>query len=168
MISIALTVNERARTVQVESSETLLDMLRDRLGLLGVKEGCAEGECGACSVLVDGKPVHSCIYSAAATDECQILTIEGVARGDELSDLQKEFIEGGGVQCGFCTPGIIVVLTALLKKTPDPSESEIKNALSGNICRCTGYTQIVESVLKLTKKHKANSGSFLIVGESKP
>lgn len=166
-MNVSLNVNEKTVIVQVDGSETLLDMLRNRLGLLGTKEGCAEGECGTCSVLVNGEPVHSCIYSAVATNGCEVLTIEGIAHGDELSKLQNELIKGGGVQCGFCTPGFVVVLTALLKKSPNPSETEIKNALSGNICRCTGYTQIVESVLKLTKGNKTSSGSFSIMGGPK-
>lgn len=167
-MNVSLSVNERPLTVQVDGSETLLEMLRNRLGLLGTKEGCAEGECGACSVLVDGEPVHSCIYSAAATDGCEVLTIEGISRGDELSKLQSELVKGGGIQCGFCTPGFVVVLTALLKKSPNPSTNEIRNALSGNICRCTGYTQIIESVLQLTKDKITSSGSFSIMSEPKP
>ena len=167
-MNVTLSVNARTLTVQVDGSETLLEMLRNRLGLLGTKEGCAEGECGACSVLVDGEPIHSCIYSAAATDGCDVLTIEGISHGDELSKLQSELVKGGGIQCGFCTPGFVVVLTALLKKSPNPSANEIRNALSGNICRCTGYTQIVESVLQLTKDKITSSGSFSIMSEPKP
>lgn len=165
-VNITLSVNERTQTVQIDGSETLLEMLRNHLGLLGTKEGCTEGECGACSVLVDGQPVHSCIYLAAATEGCQVLTIEGISHGDELSKLQSELINGGGVQCGFCTPGFVVVLTALLKKSSNPSASEIRNALSGNICRCTGYTQIVESVLQLTEGKKTSNKSNLMINGS--
>ncbi len=168
MTNVTLSVNERTLSVEVDGSETLLGMLRNHLGLLGTKEGCAEGECGACSVLVDGEPVHSCIYSAVATNGCKVLTIEGISHGDELSKLQNELIKGGAVQCGFCTPGFVIVLTALLKKEPNPSATEIKSALSGNICRCTGYTQIVEAVLQLTRGNNTSGESFSNLDRSMP
>jgi len=159
-MEISITVNETVRNVRVDGADTLLDVLRDGLGLLGTKEGCIEGECGACTVLLDGLPIHSCIYSAAATDGRRITTIEGISSADGLSPLQDAFVSGGGVQCGFCTPGFIVVLTALLERSPKPSADEIKESLSGNICRCTGYSQIIESVLLLINKSvKEKAGS---------
>jgi carbon-monoxide dehydrogenase small subunit len=146
MNTISPVLNGVRTSVAVSGSETLLSMLRDRLGLLGTKEGCNEGECGACTVLVDGTPVDSCIYPAAATDGCEVTTVEGLGRPDALSPLQDAFVASGSVQCGFCTPGFLVTLTALLQRSPHPSRDEVKNALAGNICRCTGYSQILEAV----------------------
>ncbi len=149
MIPLSVTVNGRARTMAVDGRDSLLEVLREKLGLLGTKEGCVEGECGACTVLLDGAPIDSCIYSAAATAGREVTTIEGLARPDELSAMQDAFVQSGGVQCGFCTPGFVVILTALLEENPNPTSDEIKSALSGNICRCTGYTQIVEAALRV-------------------
>ncbi|MUH52442.1 MAG: 2Fe-2S iron-sulfur cluster binding domain-containing protein [Actinobacteria bacterium] len=146
-MSVSLNINGRDRSVNVDGADTLLDVLREQVGLLGTKEGCVEGECGACTVLIDGAPVDSCIYAAAAAGGRQVTTIEGLARPGDYSPIQQAFIDGGGVQCGFCTPGFIVTLTALLRRNPDPSRDEINNALSGNICRCTGYSQIIEAAL---------------------
>ena len=131
--------------------ETLLHVLRERLALTGTKEGCDEGECGACTVLINGRPVDSCIMAALAVDECEVTTVEGLAdRHGDLSPVQHAFVQTGAVQCGFCTPGFLVVLTAMLESNPYPGEHEIREALSGNICRCTGYGQIIDAVLLAT------------------
>jgi len=146
-VQLRLTVNGRAHELDVPAQATLLDVLRDELGLTGTKQGCNEGECGACTVLVDGKAVDSCLLMALAAAGSEIVTVEGLAAPDgTLSPLQRAFVEAGGVQCGFCTPGFLMTLTAALRETPAPSEDEIRAAIAGNICRCTGYTQIVEAV----------------------
>ncbi len=144
---LELSVNGRACRVAIEPGEPLLSVLRDRLNLRGAKNGCSEGECGACTVLLDGRPIDSCIYPAAATANQRITTVEGLAGpGAELTALQRAFVEAGAVQCGFCTPGFLMTLTALLAENPNPAPAEIRAAVSGNICRCTGYSQIVEAV----------------------
>jgi carbon-monoxide dehydrogenase small subunit len=144
---LELSVNGRACRVAIEPGEPLLSVLRDRLNLRGAKNGCSEGECGACTVLLDGHPIDSCIYPAAATANRRITTVEGLAGpGAELTALQRAFVEAGAVQCGFCTPGFLMTLTALLAENPNPAPAEIRTAISGNICRCTGYSQIVEAV----------------------
>lgn len=131
----------------IEDHWTLLHLLRDQLGLTGTKEGCGSGECGACTVIVDGVAVNSCLYFAVDVDGREILTIEGLASKDgSMHPLQKAFVENGGIQCGFCTPGMILSSKALLDENPRPSEDEIKNALAGNLCRCTGYIPILDSV----------------------
>jgi len=145
-VDVMLTVNGRQAQVEVEPTETLLGMLRERLRLTGTKEGCNEGECGACTVLVDGLPVDSCIYSAAATCGRSVETVEGLADDDLGRDLQAAFVAAGGVQCGFCTPGFLTTLVAVLRENPAPSEPEVRTALAGNICRCTGYSQILDAV----------------------
>lgn len=137
---------------EINSGMTLLEFLRKGLGLTGTKEGCGEGECGACIVLVNGKPVNSCLYMAVQAGGKEILTIEGVGGKGELHPLQKAFIEEGAVQCGFCTPGFIMTGIALLKKNPSPSREEIAEALSGNICRCTGYDKIFKAVEKAASR----------------
>ncbi len=124
----------------------LLDVLREDLRLTGTKEGCGEGECGACSVLLDGRLVNSCLVPALHADGAEIVTIEGVANGDELSDVQKAFLECGGAQCGICTPGMVLAAVSLLDAHPDPTIEEIRSGLAGNLCRCTGYMRIFESV----------------------
>lgn len=146
-VTIRLVVNERAHQLDVGAGETLLGTLRDRLGLTGPKEACGEGECGACTVLVDGEPVASCILAAGSTSGRAVRTVEGLARAAELTTLQQAFVRHAAVQCGYCTPGVLMVLTALLDEVPNPSESDIRRALAGNICRCTGYQQIVEAAL---------------------
>jgi carbon-monoxide dehydrogenase small subunit len=143
---ITLNVNAASYSLQVEADRSLLDVLREDLGLTGTKKGCDEGDCGACTVLMDGRPVNSCLVLAVQADGKRIETIESVAHGSELHPLQKAFVESGAVQCGFCTPGMILTSMALLKQNPRPTPAEIQKALSGNICRCTGYTQIVEAV----------------------
>ena len=131
----------------------LLDVLREELHLTGTKEGCGEGECGACSVMIDGQIVNSCLVPVAQVDGASIKTIEGVAlAGDQLHDVQKAFIECGGAQCGICTPGMILAAVNLLEKNPNPDEAEIRNGLAGNLCRCTGYMKIFESVVRAVEK----------------
>jgi carbon-monoxide dehydrogenase small subunit len=143
-MTIELTVNGRRHSFEVPGEETLLTTLRQRLGLTGTKEGCAEGECGACTVLLDGVPVDSCIYPTCAVGSREVTTIEGI--GDP-SALQAAMVRAGAVQCGFCTPGFVMTLTALLAENPAPAEEEIRHALAGNLCRCTGYAQIVDAVV---------------------
>ena len=128
-------------------SELLLDVLRDTLGVKGTKEGCAEGECGACTVIVDGRAFNACLLPAAEVAGCAVTTIEGLAPAPgELAPIQQAFVDAGGIQCGFCTPGMIMASKALLDRDPDPSDADIRQALVGNLCRCTGYAQIIESV----------------------
>ena len=141
-------VNGHTEHLDLEGNETLLDVLRDDLSLTGTKEGCREGECGACTVLVNGRAVDSCIYAAMAAHDAEIETVEGLAQNGKLNSLQTAFAELGGVQCGFCTPGFLMMLTALLNKYPNPDREQVRDALSGNICRCTGYTQIEEAVAR--------------------
>jgi len=146
-VRIELTVNTRDVSVEAPPTETLLATLRERLQLTGTKEACVEGECGACTVLVNGRPVDSCIYATAAADGLSITTVEGLGGPDgSLSPLQQSFVDHFAIQCGFCTPGFLVTLSALLEVNPDPDREEIENAIAGNLCRCTGYTQIVEAV----------------------
>ena len=150
-IRISLTVNERAHRLEVEPGESLLDLLRDRLFLTGVKQGCAVGECGACTVLVDGVPVNSCIYLAAWADGRSVATIEGVARGGELSPVQEAFVQEGAIQCGFCTPGLVMTTTALRDSGKALTDEEIRREISGHLCRCTGYQNIKAAVRKSLK-----------------
>jgi carbon-monoxide dehydrogenase small subunit len=149
---ITLTVNDVVETVDVPQHMTLLQMLREKLSLTGTKNGCSAGECGACTVLMNDEPVNSCMVLAAECDGARIVTVEGLAKEGKLSKLQETIINAGGVQCGFCTPGMLISATALLKRNSDPSETEIREALVGNLCRCTGYFRIVEAV-----KEAANS-----------
>lgn len=145
--SIRFTVNGKTVEVEIQPHWTLLRVLRDVLEFYGVKQGCGEGECGACTVLVDGEPINSCIYPAIEAEGREILTIEGLAdASNRLHPIQEAFLEKAGVQCGFCTPGMILSAKALLDANPNPSEDEIRHAIAGNMCRCTGYVQIVESV----------------------
>jgi len=147
---VEMTVNGTKRAVEVSPGETLLAVLRDRLHLRGAKDGCSEGECGACTVLLDSSPVDSCIYPAAGAAGREVVTVEGLAPpAGELSPLQQAFVDAGAVQCGFCTPGFLMTLTALLAENPRPSEEDVREAVNGNICRCTGYAQIVDAVLSL-------------------
>jgi len=143
---LALTVNGRARQVAAPGSALLLEVLRDELGLTGTKQGCDGGECGACTVLVDGQPRLACITLAASVAGKHIETIEGLVQSGRMSRLQQAFHEKLGTQCGFCTPGMVMAAEALLRKVPQPTEAQIREALSGNLCRCTGYVKIVESV----------------------
>jgi carbon-monoxide dehydrogenase small subunit len=143
---IALTVNGAAREADVWPGESLLYALRERLGLPGSKNACEQGECGSCSVLLDGTLVCACLVLAAQVDGHEVVTVEGLAGGDSLHRVQEAFVEAGAVQCGFCTPGLVVATADLLRQTPDPSEDEIREALSGNVCRCTGYAKIFDAV----------------------
>jgi carbon-monoxide dehydrogenase small subunit len=144
---IHCTVNGEAVSVRVEAGWNLLRLLREGLELTGAKEGCGAGECGACTVVVDGNAVNSCLYPAFEAEGCDILTIEGLAGpGNRLHPIQQAFVDKGAVQCGFCTPGMVLSAKALLDRTPHPDEVQIKTALAGNLCRCTGYTQIIEAV----------------------
>ena len=143
---VALAVNGESVAVDIPVHRTLLDLLRDDLGLTGTKECCAEGECGACTILLDGRPVNSCLVLGVEADGGRITTIEGLGDGDRLSDLQEAFVAGGGVQCGFCIPGMVVSAHALLEATARPTMAEIREGLSGNLCRCGGYNQICAAV----------------------
>lgn len=149
--TITLTVNEVKETVDVPQNMTLLQMLREKLSLTGTKNGCSAGECGACTVLINDEPVNSCMILAAECDGVTILTVEGLAKSGKLTGIQEAIMKSGGVQCGFCTPGMLISATALLKRNPNPTETEIREALVGNLCRCTGYFRIVEAVKEAAK-----------------
>jgi carbon-monoxide dehydrogenase small subunit len=146
-VELRLTVNGVEHALEILPHATLLQVLRNELALTGTKEGCDEGECGACTVLVDGEAVDSCLVAALSVAGAEVETVESLATGGVLSPLQRAFIDAGGAQCGFCTPGFLMTLTAFLRENPHPSEHEIRNAVAGNICRCTGYSQIFEAVL---------------------
>ena len=145
-VPAVLNVNGTPHAVELDPHMSLLDAVRDVIGLTGSKEGCDDSECGACMMLLDGKPVNSCSYLVMQADGREVTTVEGLAKGDELVPLQRAFLEQGGVQCGFCTPGMLISATALLRTNPDPSEDDVRIALSGNLCRCTGYGGIVRAV----------------------
>ena len=145
-VEIRFRVNGEQGTVRVWPMTRLLDVLRQEVGLTGVKEGCGEGECGACSVLLDGELVNSCLIPAAQAEGADIVTIEGLAGGDELSPIQQAFLDEGGAQCGICTPGMVLAAKDLLDRNPAPVDQEIREALAGNLCRCTGYVKIVAAV----------------------
>ena len=155
MMEIKLVVNNKLYTLNVEPSERLLDVLRIRLGLMGTKEGCGEGECGACTVIMDGKTVNSCLILAPQADGCEITTIEGVGNRRSPHPVQKAFVEVGAVQCGFCTPGMVLSAKNLLDKKSHPSDEEIGIAMSGNLCRCTGYDKILRAVKLAAEEGKA-------------
>ncbi|MDP4126928.1 MAG: (2Fe-2S)-binding protein [Bacillota bacterium] len=146
MIEIKFVLNNKPCALNVEANERLLDVLRNRLGLMGTKEGCGEGECGACTVIIDGKTVNSCLVLAPQVDGCQITTIEGVGNRQSPHPVQKAFVQVGAVQCGFCTPGMVLSAKNLLDKNPQPNDKEIGVAMSGNLCRCTGYDKILRAV----------------------
>jgi aerobic-type carbon monoxide dehydrogenase small subunit (CoxS/CutS family) len=146
-IPIQLTVNDRPRSVEVAPHHTLLQVLREDLRLSGTKECCLVGECGACTVLIDGRSVDSCLMLAVEADGATVTTVEGLARGDRLDPLQRAFLETGAAQCGFCIPGQLVSARALLEITPRPTRAEVEEGLAGNLCRCAGYEQIIEAVL---------------------
>jgi carbon-monoxide dehydrogenase small subunit len=145
-VPLTMTVNGSSVTVQINSDELLVDVLRDRLGLIGTKIGCNEGECGACTVIMDGQAVLSCLIPALRAQGRQITTIEGLSDGDTLHPLQQAFVEHGAVQCGYCTPGFIMSAKALLDRNAHPTHDEIKEAIAGNLCRCTGYVKILEAI----------------------
>lgn len=147
MLEVSLVVNGDAVTARVSPTDRLVDLLRERLDLTGTKEGCGNGECGACTVLVDGRAVNACLFPALEAEGRDVLTIEGLAGpGGALSPVQQAFVDNGGIQCGFCSPGMIMSATALLRSDPAPTDQAIRGALVGNLCRCTGYVQIVQSI----------------------
>lgn len=143
---IKLRVNGQSYEVAAEPWRTLLEVIRDTIGLTGTKKGCDEGDCGTCTVLMDGEAVNSCLILAIEAQDKDIMTIEGLSEGDTLHPIQQAFVENGGLQCGFCTPGMILSAKALLEKNPHPTEEEIKFAIAGNLCRCTGYIKIIEAI----------------------
>ena len=147
--TIHLVINDEEKSLSVDVNKTLLEVLREDLGLTGTKRGCNQGECGACTVLLNGKPVSSCSLLAVKADGKSIVTIEGLAQDGTLHPIQKAFNEKGAIQCGFCTPGMILVTKSLLEQNPKPQLAEIKEAISGNICRCTGYVKIIEAISSL-------------------
>ncbi|HNV62356.1 MAG TPA: (2Fe-2S)-binding protein [Candidatus Cloacimonas acidaminovorans] len=151
MKEISLILNNEPRNVQVENNEILLDVLRNKLGIKSPKCGCERGDCGACTVLLDGKAVRSCLILAVEAENHSITTLEGISR-EKLSALQEAFIEFNSFQCGYCAPGIILAVTELLEKNPHPSLEEIKESIAGNLCRCTGYTPIFDAIMSLTGK----------------
>ena len=151
-MQINFKVNGEGRSVEVFPMARLLDVLREQLHLTGTKEGCGEGECGACTVIVDGMIVNSCLVPVAQVNGAEITTIEGVANGDVLHPVQQAFIDHGGAQCGICTPGMVLAAVDLLKRNPEPNENDIRNGLAGNLCRCTGYIKIFESVVRAYQK----------------
>jgi carbon-monoxide dehydrogenase small subunit len=143
---LELTVNGEVQEIAVKANDTLLEVVRDQLGLIGTKEACGVGECGACTVLMEGKPVLSCLTLALDVTEQEVTTIEGLSSGEDLDPVQESFIQYGAVQCGFCTPGMILTAKELLDREKNPGEARIREAISGNLCRCTGYAKIVEAV----------------------
>jgi carbon-monoxide dehydrogenase small subunit len=156
-LHVSATVNGEPTEFLCEPQQTLLDALRDELGLTGTKEGCGSGDCGACSVIVDGRVVCSCLVLAAEAEGSDITTIEGLAQGDHLHPLQRKFLEHAALQCGFCTPGLLVASKALLDRNPDPSETEVRFWLAGNLCRCTGYDKIIRAVLDAAAEMRGES-----------
>ena len=145
-MSVTFSVNGRAVTSEGSGARRLLDVLREELRLTGTKEGCGEGECGACSVLIDGRVVDSCLVAVGQVEGCEVLTVEGLGTNGQLSTLQRAFIEHGAAQCGICTPGMLLAAQALLAERPTPTEDEVRTGLAGNLCRCTGYTKIIDAV----------------------
>jgi carbon-monoxide dehydrogenase small subunit len=143
---IQITLNGKKTTLEVPNHRLLLDLLRDEIGLTGTKEGCGTGDCGACTVFLNGKPVNSCLVLSGELEGADLVTIEGLKIGPELHPIQKAFIQDGGAQCGYCTPGMLMMSKALLDENPNPTEEEIRFALSGNLCRCTGYAKIIQAV----------------------
>jgi len=155
---ITLRVNGEIHELLVPPWRTLLEVLREMIGLTGAKRSCQEGQCGACSVLVDGKSVNSCLYLAVEAQDKDICTVEGLMREGVLDQIQKSFVQKGAIQCGFCTPGFVVATTSLLKENPDPTEDEIRHAMVGHLCRCTGYVQIVEAIQDAAGQLKQQRG----------
>jgi carbon-monoxide dehydrogenase small subunit len=152
---IRFTLNGVTEEVEVPSNMTLLQMLREKLAMTGTKNGCAAGECGACTVLWNGEPVNSCMMLAVECGGSEIVTVEGLAHDSQLDPLQEAIIEAGGVQCGFCIPGVLLSARALLDRNPDPTDFEIRDALVGNLCRCTGYLRIIEAVKEAARRREA-------------
>lgn len=156
--TITMTVNGKLVGLEVAAHHTLLQVLRDQLRLTGTKDGCSEGDCGACTVLVNGAPVNSCLVLAPQADGAKVVTIEGLGTPEAMHPLQSAFVEEGGTQCGYCTPGVIMSAAALLEKNPSPTEDEIRWALAGNICRCTGYTKIIAAVQRAAAELNQKAG----------
>jgi aerobic-type carbon monoxide dehydrogenase small subunit (CoxS/CutS family) len=156
-VEITLRVNGIKYAVDVKPQRTLVEVLRETLGLTGTKKSCNEGECGACTVLMDGKPVASCLALAIDAQGKEILTIEGLSEGENLHPIQEAFLKHGGIQCGFCTPGMVMSAKAFLDEHPKPTQTEVRQAISGNLCRCTGYQQIVDSIMAGSKMMKRES-----------
>ncbi len=152
--TIQITVNGQPNEIEVDPWRTLLEILRGQLNLTGTKQSCAEGHCGACTVLVDGEAVNACLMLALEANGCDILTIEGLAEGGKLTPIQEAFVNYGAVQCGFCTPGMIMATKVFLEDNQDPSDEEIKKALAGHLCRCTGYVQIIDAVRAAAEKER--------------
>jgi len=155
METLTMRLNDQEVTIEVKTDALLVDVLRDQLELTGTKEACGEGECGACTVLLDGEPVTSCLIPALKAQGKEVMTVEGLASAGELHPLQRAFIEHGAVQCGYCTPGMLMSAKALLDRNPHPSEEEIKEAISGNLCRCTGYVKIIEAIKAASQPSQA-------------
>jgi aerobic carbon-monoxide dehydrogenase small subunit len=153
--NISITLNGKKTDLEVPSHRLLLDLLRDEIGLTGTKEGCGTGDCGACTVLLNGKPVNSCLIFSGELDGADVVTIEGLKIGPELHPVQRAFVQDGGVQCGYCTSGMLMMSKALLDENPDPSEEDIRFAISGNLCRCTGYAKIVKAVQDAARELRA-------------
>ncbi len=151
---INLRVNDRSFSIEVEPHHTLLDVLRDQLDITGPKECCGVGECGACTILLNGKAVNACLVLAVEADRSEIITIEGLGGTESLNPLQKAFLDAGAVQCGFCTPGMIMAAQYLLNTNPNPTEADVRVALAGNLCRCTGYSRIIQAVLSVANSNK--------------
>ncbi|MEZ5889184.1 MAG: (2Fe-2S)-binding protein [Xanthobacteraceae bacterium] len=158
LVPLTLQINGETHDLLVPPWRTLLEVLRENVGLTGAKRSCQEGQCGACTVLVDGLAVNSCMYLAIEAEGRQVQTIESLAQGGELDQIQKSFVQKGGIQCGFCTPGFVMATKALLAENPDPSEDEIRNAMVGHLCRCTGYVQIIEAIEDAADRLRAAGG----------
>lgn len=158
MRAVRFTLNGDPVEVGVHAGETLVQTLRERFGLTGTKQGCDLGDCGACTVLFDGEPVLSCLVLAADAEGHSVVTIEGLSNGEDLHPVQKAFLDEGAVQCGYCTPGMVLAAKALLDANPEPTEPEIRRALSGNLCRCTGYTKIVRAVRRAAEASRPDAG----------
>ncbi len=156
-LHVSATINGEASEFLCEPQQTLLDVLRDELGLTGTKEGCGSGDCGACSVILDDRVVCSCLVLAAEAEGARITTVEGLAKGDALHPLQRQFLEHAALQCGFCTPGLLVAAKALLDRNPNPTETEVRYGLAGNLCRCTGYDKVVRAVLDAAAEMRGES-----------
>ena len=154
---IVLSVNRVNYRIEVEPQRTLVEVLRETLGLTGTKKSCNEGECGACTVLLDGKPVASCLVLAVAAQGKEIVTIEGLSQGEKLHPMQEAFVKYAAIQCGFCTPGMVLAAKAFLEENPEPTPAEVRKAISGNLCRCTGYQQIVDAVMAAASAMKTGT-----------